>query len=738
MRCTLKQLLLFCLIGLLWHPLQAFGKDDSTKKHSRPKIGLALSGGGAKGFAHVGVLKKLEELQIPVDYVTGTSMGAIIGGLYATGYSTDDLQNLAREVDWNELFDDSFSRQYLSMVNKRWDGRYLGSFPIGGKGVQLPSGLIAGQKISSLLTRLTTPVHHIHDFRELPIPFLCVATNIENGNAVQLDSGFLPDALRASMSIPTAFTPIVIDSMLLVDGGVARNLPVQDAFQMGADIVIAVDVGSPLLPAEEIVSFVDIIDQSIGFMKVESTMAERAMADMVIVPDLKEFTFMDFNDADTLIARGEQAIQDVLPQLQALSDSLRKSPNFYYRKPPPATRREMFFLRQIKIEGLKNVSPNIILAELDLEPPDWVSSERINDAVEQIYAFQFFDRVTYKLEPHDTGTDLIIRVVENETDLLRFGLNYDSIDYATILLNASLRNLGWHGSHLNVDLSLSSETQVETRYFTHTGFRRKLGLQARLRYVTGDRHIYDQRSADKLDTFDYDHVLGELFIGSLFSSSVEFGAGVRREYVNVDSRIEAPGFGDGHQHQVTLFATLWLDRLDRAYFPHRGQAILCGIDAVKEQFWSDATFTRFYFNGERHFPLHPRSTLSLGLHFGSSNGDDLPLNYLYTLGGLNDATVGTVAINSFYGIKSEELYGNHVEAIFTAFQYEFLPRKFISFHLNFGKTTHEQDELLDLENMTTGWGLTVGTITPFGPISGVVMGSNRHDILTFLSIGFRL
>ena len=212
--------------------------DSAAADRQRPRVGLALSGGGAKGFAHIGVLKVLESAGVPIDCISGTSMGSIVGALYAIGYSVDEIEAIALESDWEDIFSDAITRRDRPIEQKLVEDRYLLSLPLVGTKIGLPRGLIAGQKVSALLDRLTLPVHGQTSFRELPIPFSCVATDIVTGEAVVLDSGFLPEAIRASMAIPSAFTPVEIDGRLLVDGMLVRNFPVQDVIDLGADLVV--------------------------------------------------------------------------------------------------------------------------------------------------------------------------------------------------------------------------------------------------------------------------------------------------------------------------------------------------------------------------------------------------------------------------------------------------------------------------------------------------------------------
>ncbi|MBN1894063.1 patatin-like phospholipase family protein, partial [bacterium] len=246
---------LLCL--LLCLPLQA-----QPREQDRPKIGLVLSGGGARGFAHIAVLKMLDSLEIPVDYITGTSMGGIAGALYAIGYSGVELERLSFRTDWIEIFTDQSPRHLMPFFQKRETGRYQVEFGISGLLPNAPSGLIYGQKVSLLFSGLTFPYERVDDFDRLPCPFRCVAVDLVTGNPVVLGSGSLSKAMRATMAIPTIFSPVEYGASLLIDGGVLNNLPVDVVRSMGAGIVIAVDVGPTLLARKELNTAFDVLEQS--------------------------------------------------------------------------------------------------------------------------------------------------------------------------------------------------------------------------------------------------------------------------------------------------------------------------------------------------------------------------------------------------------------------------------------------------------------------------------------------
>jgi len=265
---------------------------------ARPKIGLALGGGGARGAAHVGVLRVLEEMHVPVDYVAGTSMGAVVGGLYASGMSPDEIESALTQIDWNDTLTDRTQYKDLPFRRKEDENRYLTSFEAGlrGRRLTLPSGLQSAQKVRFLLQSNLIDVAHIHDFSELPIPFKAVAADIETGEAVVLDHGDLSEAIRASMSIPGVFSPIEIDGRMLVDGGIADNVPVDVVRAMGADVVIAVDVGGPLLKREQMGSMFAVTSQVLTILTRRNADLQLKDATIVLAPDVSRYGAMAFSE----------------------------------------------------------------------------------------------------------------------------------------------------------------------------------------------------------------------------------------------------------------------------------------------------------------------------------------------------------------------------------------------------------------------------------------------------------
>ncbi len=689
----------------------------------RPKIGLALSGGGAKGLAHIGVLKVLEQAGLPIDCIAGTSMGSVVGALYAIGYRADELKRIAITTNWEDLLTDEVSRRYVAMEEKIWDGRYTGSFPISNRGLQLPSGLMAGQKISKYFSRLTWSAHHIDDFKQLPIPFVCVAADIATGEAVPIDSGFLPDAIRASMAIPTVFTPIKLNNRLLVDGGLVRNLPAEDVKRLGADIVIGVDVSFTLIPEDQINSFLDIITQSLSFVEAQSRQRQWELCDILIQPDISELSMFSFNKVEEIIRRGEVAAEAMLPQIQALMDSLKIPPQPLNTFHPPKV--DSIYIKALRIKGLKDVSRRLVLAELNFQAPGWISAQDLENAVDRLYSSRFFERVTYELIPSDRGSDLVIRVIEKNMHLFRFGLRYDSYFKASLILNTTFRNLAEHGSNLVLDLKLGEQSMVDLQYFIHTGLRQRFGLHATANHSSESFDIYDQKQ--RTANIRATTVKGEAVLGSIFSTVAITGFGVRGEYIHLAPRVGSDMVSTRNFRLLSLYSLIWMDTFNHAVFPTRGQSMkLMGLVADRRA-GSNVNMSRLHFDWKLVHPVHRRASLLLRCQVGAAHGDTIPLNYKFFLGGAD----------SFDGLKYQERAGNYLQAVQAGVQFEVMPKRFLQFRANFGNTSDTWKNLFIHGRAITGIGATAGAITPIGPIELTLMGGSWHRLLVYVNLGYK-
>ena len=372
----------------------------TAQPHSRKKVGIVLSGGGAKGMAHIGALKVIEKAGIPIDYVVGTSMGSIIGGLYSIGYTPEQLDSMVRRQDWTFLLSDKIPRSEQNMAEREAAEKYVFSLPFGKDAkTQAIGGLIKGQNLANLFSELTVGYHDSIDFNKLPIPFACVSENIVNGNEVNFHKGVLATAMRASMAIPGVFTPVRLDSMVLVDGGVVNNYPVNVARAMGADIIIGVDVQSDLKPANELNSAGSILGQLINLMGLQLYKKNLEETNAYIKVNVEGYSAASFtpNAVDTLIRRGEEAALAQEGALMKLKQELGLD-STYMPKPLPSypySPSRKVYIKEITFDGLDEKDKRWLLKRCDLKEDSEISIRRIEEATAILCSNLEYSSATY-------------------------------------------------------------------------------------------------------------------------------------------------------------------------------------------------------------------------------------------------------------------------------------------------------------------------------------------------------
>ncbi|MEM8961478.1 MAG: patatin-like phospholipase family protein, partial [Acidobacteriota bacterium] len=453
----------------------------SEPPEDRPKIGLALSGGGAKGCAHVGVIEVLEEMNIPIDYVAGTSMGSIVGGLYASGMTVDEMKDALLSVDWTDAFNDQPNRKDLSFRRKEDDARYLFDFQLGlrrGK-VLWPTGLISGQKLFFILRSLTLPVSSIDDFDELPVPFRAVATDIESGEMVVLDKGDLARALRASMALPGIFSSVDLDGRRLVDGGVVNNLPIDIVRAMGADIVIAVDL-SPDKPVKAS-GMVQILGQTTGMITRSNVRQRLPDADLVLEPAVEPFGLLAFEETEAIIEAGAavtRANADALRPYAVDEASFRAHLAARPIPPdPPAT------LDYVQFRGAERVDDRIILAQMKSRPGDPLDLDAVAADIGRIFGLGDFSAVDASLVSGEGPNgeiehSLVIDLKEKEwgPNYLQAGLQLES-DFEGdgfslgILTNLTMTHLNARGAEWRTDFQLGRTRFLLSEFYQPLDFR---------------------------------------------------------------------------------------------------------------------------------------------------------------------------------------------------------------------------------------------------------------------------
>lgn len=505
------------------------GSLSLSAQQKRPKIGYAFGGGGAKGLAEIGILRVLEDAGIRPDYITGTSIGSIVGGLYAIGYSVDELEALANELEWEYYFNDEINRTDLPIEERTISDRYQLKLNIENGKIQIPRGFVQGQKVGLLLSQLTVPVHGIDDFDDFDIPFRCVAADFETGEAVVLGKGSLAKAIRASMSIPSVFEPIEIDGRLLIDGGVVRNLPVQEVKEMGADIIIAIDVTSPLYKKDELSSLLGVLEQAGSYRLVESLEEAKKMADIFIHPPIDDFGALDFSNNDTLIKLGEQAAREKLPEILALINGGKKTllDSLPLRE---ANIPETYDIQNIYVKGISDESKQLSDKIGRVTSKRGFSIKKVEDRIKVLFGSNYIKDAYYEVIQNEEGIyELDIDANLQSGKYVQMSANYDSDLKAGLLFNLTARNKGARGAKLSLDFKLSEHPFLLGEYIVHTNSSPNLGINLNTKLNHYPAFYYDE-DGDVEESFKMTHYsLGmDIFSGVTDNSKVSLGIGIER------------------------------------------------------------------------------------------------------------------------------------------------------------------------------------------------------------------
>src|SRR5690554_3291678 len=409
-----------CLLGTAWAQLPV----DTE----RERVGLVLSGGAARGLTHIGVLRALEEQGIVIDAIAGTSMGAVVGGLYAAGYSVAELERLAIELDWQQALSDAPARKNIPFRRKQDDRDFLVKQQISIRDdgrLGLPLGVLQGQNLVLLLEALFARAGAVEHFDELPIPFRAVAADISSGEAVVFSEGHLALAVRASMSIPALLTPVEVDGRLLVDGGISNNIPVDIARQMGVDRVVVVDIGSPLAATESLQTVFNILNQSVALLtrrNSEAQLATLQQQDILIQPELAGFGITDFARAQGMMDAGYRAADALQWRLVALSQPLQEQPRLPSNQ--KKTKKKPV-ISAVRIQNTSKVGDEVVRYYIRQKVGEPLDIEQLQKDMGTLYGLEYFDRVEYRLQAEEGGNALVINATDKRsgTDYLRLGLN---------------------------------------------------------------------------------------------------------------------------------------------------------------------------------------------------------------------------------------------------------------------------------------------------------------------------
>lgn len=719
--------------------LPVFFTGVAQEKKNKPKVGVVLSGGGAKGLAHIGVLKVLEEAGVEVSYIGGTSMGAIVGGLYASGYSAKELDSIFNSLDAEAMLQDYTPRGSKNFFEKRNDELYALTLPFNNFRLGFPTALSKGLYNYTTINRLTSHVRHVHDFNKLPIPFVCIATDIETGEEVVLRRGILPDAILASGAFPSLYYPVEIGDRLLIDGGVTNNYPVEEVRRMGADIIIGVDVQDGLKTRDQIKGATGVLVQINNYQMIQKMEAKRKATDIYIKPDISGYTVISFDLGSEIIEKGEEAARPLMDKLKALGIG-------HPIEKPRVLNNDSIQVEYIDIMGLKNYNRSYVVGKLNFKPGQKISYAKFNEGISNLNATQNFTSISYDFRQGETFDVLHLHLKENPINrFLRFGLHYDGLYKSAILVNLTQKKLLFRNDVASLDVILGDNFRYNFNYLIDNGFHISYGFYSGLNkfsrnisngYVEG---LVPETAGLSSLNIDFSDLTNRLYIQTIFAQRFMIGAGAELKHLQIHSETLDDKVFDRSDY-FSLYGYLKLDSYDNKYFPKEGWYF--SGEGKSYLYSSDYTglFNRFTIlkaEGGTAKRLFRNMVLEVQAETGFVISDGTVPFFDFVLGGYGFQMTNN--FRHFYGYDFLSLTGNSYIKSALTLDYELFRKNHLNFTANFaniGTDLYEHGNILSIPSYS-GYAFGYGLETFLGPIEVKHSWSpETRDHYTWFSVGF--
>lgn len=614
----MRSKIILCYLLLLFCFNRTYAQTDTTVYSSHQKLGLALSGGGAKGLAHIGLLRMIDSLGIQVDYITGTSMGGILGGLYAMGYPADSIKTIVYNLDWNRVLSNKVPMSKINMEEKDEYEGYAVEFPVE-KGVPLlPTSLIEGQYMSEVLNKYTFPAKHINDFLKLPIPLKVTSSDIVNGGLVLQDKGSLALAIRSTLAIPAAFSPVIIDGKQLVDGGLDRNFPVQEVIDMGAQKVIGAYTGFRLFTEKEIENPMKLIYQTHAFRSLQDARQQMKKTDFLIdfTQPLFHYTTKDFYKYKEIVEIGEAEARKYLPQLKKIAEEQRRNGVIYQHQlvkemTLPVTKYNFYNENGTKVASASEIK--MIRSLLDMPEGKHYTEKEVSEGISRIYGTRFYDKVYYTHTFTDSaGLVMNIFLKRGRKGSFKAAAYFDTDQSAGVLLNYTYRNLLLNRSRLMATIDFAERFKGRVNYYKFLDNRNKLWLKPALEwrsYKSNDIIIKASATYYTFNESDYynSNAAASFSIGYSFNKSAMLEAGLAYEVDFFKRRVgktsvilfpELAGSKYLYEHSNAAYYVRFLqNNLSSRYYPKSGNKLTAELK---------------YFTNNQYFLMPPPETDSIG------------------------------------------------------------------------------------------------------------------------------
>lgn len=718
----------------------------------RPKIGVTLSGGGAKGLAHLGILHAIDSAGLKVDYITGTSMGAIIGGLYAVGYSADTLVKIVREIDWDALFSNQASMRSLLMQEKDEAYKYIVELPWINHRFHFSTGLLEGQELWLKFSELFFPVYNIKDFSKFSIPFRCISTDVGSGEAVVMHKGEVISAVRSSMAIPSFFTAVNYEKGKLIDGGIVRNFPARDVREMGANFVIGSNVANGLLPSDKIRNVFQILLQVAFFRESEDTKKEIPLCDIYIPLELENYNMGSFSESEAIIEKGMEEGRKLYPRLKHLKDSLDaiygKQENEETRLPQVKEVR----ISSFDVSGLEKTTPDFFVHTMGFINNGTYTAKKLGDLVRRAFGTRYYKRINYSLEEKTDGTSHIhFDVEENALTFAKLGIHYTRFSGISVIGNFTTRNFFTPNSRSLVTLNLGESLRLRAEHLQYLGRLKNFGFTLKTQFDRLDFIAYDQYKQTGLYNQNYWEVSEKLHYST--SRNVTVGIGHRFEWLRYKPTITPELAFKGRSQFSTFLAYLNSNTLDRVNFPKKGIKVefeggrvarqdlkinflangspLPNPDSIKA---TNKPFLYSTVSAEGYLPLINKTTAFLSAQSG--------VNFDYGDNVMNEFVVGGMVKLFrrqvlFAGMQEGSVYSTSYAAVQGGLRWQIFNSTYITGRANvlFNNIVNKS-KFFQSKDFYSGYALTFSYNFALGPLDLSLMYSDQTGkVQTFINLG---
>ena len=702
------------------------------------KVGVVLSGGGAKGLAHIGALKVIEESGVQIDYIAGTSMGAIVGGLYAAGYTADELTALFKEVDFETLIGDEFKRKDKSFFERDNSDKHAITLPFNNFKLTLPSSISRGQNTYNFYVKLLAHIKEVSDFSKLSIPFFCVATDIETGKQVVLDEGYLPDAMLASGAIPTLFEPVRYKGKLLVDGGVSNNYPIDELLEKNIDVVIGVDVQDSLMQRKQLVSVSDIMKQVSNFSTNQQMEEKVQKTSIYIKPNITNYSIISFDQGDEIYTTGYEAASEFREELKQLSKQQLSKKTL--TETPKKGSAITYKINKVYVNGHKNYSRAYVLGKLKMKTPATIPYQKIENGIVALAATDNFNVVKYKIT-NDSILDIKLKESNHKTSL-KLAVHYDDLYKGAALVNVSHKQFITNNDIVSFDFVLGQNLRYNFEYYIDKGFYWSIGLKSRLNSFESevDLNIFNNSPSlttikDDVDVLD---LTNQFYVETLFRKDFALAIGAEHKLLKI--RTEETNNTIENDNFFSAYGELRYDTLDDVFYPTKGVYFK---GDVHQYFFTDKLtdiydpFTIAKAKMGFATKLLPRIYMNFFSEGGFRLGNNTNSSFDFVLGGYGNNFINNYV--SFYGFDFLSLAGDGYVKSDISLHYQFYKKHFLTGSFNMANV---DDGLFKTGNWLSlpdhlGYALGYGTNTILGPVQIKSTWSPEiKKVQWFVSLGY--